>query len=140
MIRAQTRVVSNDDAGSAGALGISDLLHKRTTAAVDHQDERRRPRGHLSRVVLGPDGVSLASVHRRVTEVTVGIIQVLGEGATIRRDAKKGLPVIVTVLLEKVVRDLRKRKGRKTRVSENAISRYRHPLFFSALSRQDLKD
>lgn len=92
------------------------LFDKSTAAAVDHENV-----GGLPSIGTGL-GETLGLIHVGVTEVRVGIVDILGNGPSIGRDTKQGFPVIVSLLLEETVGDLRvvEKTIRRVEVSNNA--------------------
>jgi hypothetical protein len=49
---------------------------------------------------------TLGLIHVGVTEIRVGIVDILGNGTTVGRDTKQGFPVIISLVLEETVGDL----------------------------------
>ena len=80
-------------------LHATHLFDKRTASTVHHEDVRSLPsiRGLWE---------TLGLIHIWVTEIRVGIVDILGDGTAVGRNTEKGLPVVVALLLEETVRDL----------------------------------
>jgi hypothetical protein len=80
---------------------VTYLLNECTATTINHQDVRRFPSLSFlaSRIALG-------SINVRVTKVTVGVVYILCNGATVGRDTKKRFTMVIPFLLEETVGDL----------------------------------
>ena len=85
---------------------ITDLLDKGTPTTVDHEDVRSLPGLHALFAVLFAFWKSAARVDVRVAQVGIRVIDILGNGAAVRRHSKERFTMVVTLLLEQRVRDL----------------------------------
>ena len=107
--RTQAGVVGDDDTGGTGPLGVAHLLHKGTSAPIDHENVRAGPRQHVAVIVLGSDGIALPRIDCGIAQIAIGVVQILLQRATVRGYTEEGLPVVVASGLIECLRNLKVR-------------------------------
>ena len=85
------------------------LFDKGAVAAVYHENVRRLPFLHFAIRVFFSTGVSFRGVDDWVTQLVVGVINVLRDRSTVWWDSKESLSVVIPFRYEEFVRDLLKR-------------------------------
>jgi len=87
-------------------LCLSCFLDKGTVSTIHHENKRRRPRLHITVRIPFSGGKSLGVVDSPLAKIRSRIIHGLLNRSAVRRDTKQGIPMIVSIILVKTVRDL----------------------------------